>query len=286
MAIHAIGDIHGTLPDLKKLLAAIAFDPRADRLWFVGDLINRGPESLETVRFVRDLGDRAITLMGNHEMRAIAMLAGDRRPIYLKNLGYLLDAPDRAELFEWFRRRPFFHHDAELGWSMVHAGIPPAWSLEEAEQRARDLERVMVSEAGAKELCRDLWRVLPEMDGRPGQSRERRVYALTVFTRIRLCKPDGEVFWPQMAKAAGLDPFIPPPEKSPYKPWHQMRTWKPGERLLFGHWSAARLQIKPPVYGLDSGCAFGGQLTAMRLDAPGFPRTQVQCPEYVDPNED
>lgn len=295
MAVYAIGDIHGALPELEALLSAINFDRDRDRLWCVGDIINRGPASLETLRFVRDLGDRAVCLMGNHEMRAVALLGGDHRPIYLQHLGYLLDAPDREALYDWLRRRPFFHHDAGLGWSMVHAGVPPAWSLAEAAIRAREVEAALATPEGARAVCRDLWTTLPTADAviepgapfDPERQQQRLVYALTVFTRIRMCWPDGRVLWPHDARAAGLDhPFLLPPEGSPIKPWHQLRDWQPGERLVFGHWSAARLQIKPPAYGLDSGCTFGAQLTAMRLDDPRLLLTQIQCAGYVDPNAD
>ena len=284
MAVYAIGDVHGTLPELQRLLDAIRFDAKKDRLWFVGDLINRGPSSLEVLRYVKNLGEVAVCVMGNHEIRAAAFLLGDPNPQFALKMGYFENAPDRQEIAQWLCRLPFFHREKKLGWAMVHAGIAPDWSLDEAEARSHDLGRILSDPGQGVELLRGLWRTLPESSPPQGQTRDRYLYDLTVFTRIRLCTAQGRLLWPRVARALGLQsPYGIPPPEFPFQPWHQVRTWKPGERLLYGHWAAAGLQPNPPAIGLDSGCVYGGQLTALRLDHSEPRFTQVSCAQYISP---
>src|SRR6056297_2009811 len=147
MTVYAIGDLQGCLDPLQRLLDRIGFDPARDRLWFCGDLVNRGPAALATLRFVHALGDTAVTVLGNHDLHLLATAWANNRPQKQRDtLHEILDAPDREVLLEWLRRRPLLHHDAELDFTMVHAGIAPQWSLAEASAAAREFETALRSD--------------------------------------------------------------------------------------------------------------------------------------------
>ena len=150
MAVYAIGDLQGCIDPLRRLLEDVAFDPARDRLWFCGDLVNRGPASLETLRFVRGLGEGAVAVLGNHDLHLVAVAYDPHRSAKSKDtLQEILAAPDREELLEWLRRRPLLHHDAALGYTMVHAGLPPEWDLADAAAAAAELEAVLAGPGGS-----------------------------------------------------------------------------------------------------------------------------------------
>ncbi|MBF0368345.1 MAG: symmetrical bis(5'-nucleosyl)-tetraphosphatase [Magnetococcales bacterium] len=286
MALYAIGDVHGCCEPLVELLDRIHFKPDRDRLWFVGDLINRGPCSMEVLRLVRDLGDRAISLMGNHEARAVAALSGDPRQAAFKSMDYLRDAPAADGWEEWLRKRPFFHWDRESGFAMAHAGLYPSWSLKEAEKRSRKLTDCYQDPKKIRALFAGFGGPLPEEEPskkiRAKDPLAQLRFDQTVFTRIRLSNREGHLLWPKKALAAGLsDPYSLPPESSPYKPWYELWQTPKKQKVIHGHWAAAGLQLGEQVIGLDTGCVYGGRLTAIRLDDPTLPITQVDCPEYV-----
>src|SRR5882724_4161272 len=140
MAVFAIGDVQGCHDDLMRLLERIDFDPAEDRLWFVGDLVNRGPASLQVLRFVRGLGDHAVCVLGNHDLHLLAVAAGTASLRKHDTLDEVLAAPDRDEHLDWLRSRPMLHHDAALGYTLVHAGLPPQWDLAQAQACAHELE--------------------------------------------------------------------------------------------------------------------------------------------------
>ena len=154
MATYAIGDIQGCFEALERLLETIGFDPRADRLWFVGDLVNRGPDSLPALRFVKDLGERAITVLGNHDLHLLTVAAGFARVHRGDTLNEILAAPDRDDLLTWLRTRKLMH--AEAGWTMVHAGLLPQWTLARALELAREVEAVLAG-PGHAELLRAMY---------------------------------------------------------------------------------------------------------------------------------
>ncbi|MBF0613736.1 MAG: symmetrical bis(5'-nucleosyl)-tetraphosphatase [Magnetococcales bacterium] len=280
MAVYAIGDVHGCLSELRMLLKEIAFQPGRDRLWFVGDIINRGPDSLGTLRLVRDLGDRAVTLMGNHELRAVSGLSGCPDRAFSKQMGFVQQAEDRAELYAWLRALPLMHHDPELGVSMVHAGLFPGWDQAQAIERARRLEKMLRDDATIGTLLTGFGSDFPDWEPQESASEvERLQFALAVMTRLRICHSDGRIVWSIPGETSGTAFRLTP--DSPYRPWHRLLAW-PG-RIIYGHWAVAGLTRNDPFIGLDSGCVYGGKLTAIRVDHPDMPVTQVPCSRYVVP---
>ncbi len=259
MAVYAIGDLQGCLDPLQRLLERIRFDPAADRLWFTGDLVNRGSQSLETLRFVRALGERATTVLGNHDIHLLAMAAGHARPRATDTLLPVLEAADGRELIDWVRRRPLLHEDSAVpGYALVHAGIPPQWDMATARALAAELETVLRGpdhDAYLRHLYGDepaLWH--PDLTGW-----DRLRFATNAFTRMRYCDAAGRLL---------LD-YKGAPEQAPpdHHPWFDAPGRHPiPARLVFGHWSTLGLRRTPDVLALDTGCVWGGCLTAVRLD--------------------
>ncbi|MEO5376970.1 MAG: symmetrical bis(5'-nucleosyl)-tetraphosphatase [Magnetococcus sp. DMHC-6] len=286
MALYAIGDLHGCLQPLQELLKKINFSYTHDHLWFVGDLINRGPDSIKLLQFVQEMGDRAISLMGNHEIRAIMALCDHRAWESDPHMAYLQKDPSARSWLEWLRRRPLLHQEPKLGLSMVHAGLYPFWSLEDARVRARNLEEIFLDTDRCHQLLSKDGPPLLESESLslPG-SLQRHRFDLAVFTRIRMTTSEGLLLWPQVGVGSDRpNPYLLPSPNSPYLPWHQVRAWQPSEQVVYGHWAAAGLTVGPHHIGLDSGCVYGGKLTAIRLDDPQRPVFQVECPQYATPD--
>jgi len=267
MSVYAISDVQGCYDALRELLDKLQFDPARDRLWFAGDLVNRGPQSLEVLRFVKSLGDSALTVLGNHDLHLLAVDAGVKNKD--KDLKAILEAPDRRELIDWLRRQPLLHHDAELGFTLVHAGLSPQWDLATAQACARELETVLRGDA--------YFDFLKVMYGdRPRKWRtwlrgDRRLrYICNCFTRIRFCTRNGK-----LALAEKGAPGSQPPN---FVPWFDV----PGRanknlQLVFGHWSTLGAFHAPGVFALDTGCVWGGALTALELTASPPIFTSVNC---------
>lgn len=268
MATYAIGDIQGCFDALQCLLDRCQFDPAQDRLWFVGDLVNRGPQSLETLRFVRGLGDAAVTVLGNHDLYLL-MVAADAVPKRGRDdtLDEILAAPDRNELLDWLRRQPLCHWDGS--YCVVHAGLLPAWSADQARALAREVELELAG-PDWRRFLQTLWGDEPAAwrDDLTGTARHRVI--VNAMTRMRFCSPEGEMEF----RAKGELSDAP----SGFLPWFDV----PGRRshdghtvLVTGHWSALGLFLRPDLLALDSGCLWGGALTALRLeDRQVF---QVEC---------
>ncbi|MCP1727395.1 bis(5'-nucleosyl)-tetraphosphatase (symmetrical) [Natronospira proteinivora] len=282
MAIFAIGDIQGCHSDLARLLDRINFDPAEDRVWFAGDIVNRGPASLEALRFVRKLGKQAITVLGNHDMHLLAIAHQDQPNLKSKDtLAEILSAPDAGELLDWLRHRPFLHHDPELGYAMVHAGLPPQWNMQQAEAQARELEQVMQGEHYRDFLAvmygnePDYWD--PSLSGM-----DRHRFQINCFTRMRFVDAHGRLDLKTKCapgeQADGLYPWYAAPGRA-----------TADHHILFGHWSTAG-QAKGlnysryNVYPLDTGCVWGGKLTAFRLDEDGG-WASIDCSGQLTPGE-
>ena len=260
MAVYAVGDVQGCLSPLRCLLEQVSFDPTQDRLWLVGDLVNRGPQSLETLRFLYAMRDAVTAVLGNHDLHLLAVAHNVERLKKGDTLREILDAPDCAELLDWLRCQPLIHHDAERQLTMVHAGIPPQWTLKKALKRAAEVEEVL----------RDDSRLPFFLDGMYGNEPNKwdsdlhgitRLRVITnYFTRMRFCTADGCLEF-KSKEGLGSAP-------KGYAPWfsHPERKMR-GQKIIFGHWAALQGQCSEPgVIALDSGCVWGGAMTLLDID--------------------
>jgi len=265
MAWYAVGDVQGCLDPLRRLLDGLGFDPQCDRLLGVGDLVNRGPASLETLRWLYGLGPAFDSVLGNHDLHLLAVAAGKRAPHAKDTLGPLLGAPDRDELLAWLRHRPLLIE--ARGFVLVHAGIPPQWSLAEAKSRAREVEQVLrdAPDALLGELYGDTPDWSPELGGAP---RWRAI--VNAFTRMRFCTASG---------ALDLDtktgPNQPPPGMLPWYAHPERRT-RPVP-LVFGHWAALDgADCGPNLFPLDTGCGWGRRLRLLHLETRCYHHTSCR----------
>jgi bis(5'-nucleosyl)-tetraphosphatase (symmetrical) len=269
MATYAIGDLQGCFDDLQRLLAHIRFDARRDFLWLTGDLVNRGPGSLPCLRFVRELGERAVTVLGNHDLSLLATAAGFRALRADDTLNEILEAPDREELLHWLRHRPLLHTDHALGYTLVHAGLPPQWSIDDAAAYAGEVQAVLQSERHL-ELLANMYGNRPDCWSDTLEGFERWRFIINCFTRLRFCSPAGRldltVKGGPGSQPAGLLPWFQAPERRSRE-----------SRIVFGHWSTLGCVREQNVYSLDTGCVWGGRLTAMRLDADDPEYFSVEC---------
>lgn len=263
MAVYAIGDLQGCYDPLRRLLDRLAFDPAHDQVWLVGDLINRGPDSLATLRFIRDLGASAISVLGNHDLTLLVAAEGFIKPKRRDTFQSILAAPDREELLHWLRHRPLLHYDAALHTVMVHAGIAPQWSLEQAQMLAHEFETALQG-ADAHALLRQLFGSEPRrwQDNLTGIDRLRAI--VNYFTRMRFCTPDGTLDFdhkgPPGSQPRGLLPWYEVPQRQ-----------ATAVRIVVGHWASLDYVQTPHLVALDTGCVWGRMLTALRLDAPSTP---------------
>lgn len=267
MAIYAIGDIQGCYDPLRRLLDVMRFDPATDTLWLVGDLINRGPQSVEVLRFVRSLGARAVTVLGNHDLTLLAVAAGHVKPKRKDTFHSILDAPDYEELLVWLRHRPLLHHDALLGFTMIHAGLPPQWDLALAQRCASAVEATLQG-ADCNPFLKEMFGSEPARwrDDLAGYDRLR--FTVNALTRMRFCTADGKLSFSEKG--------APGSQTSGLIPWFAV----PGRRsadlnIVFGHWAALGYYRAAGIFALDSGCVWGNRLTAIRLDEAGIPAWSV-----------
>ncbi len=259
MAVYLIGDVQGCYSSLKKLLKAINFDQQNDQLWFVGDLVNRGPQSLKTLRFVRSLGDSAVSVLGNHDLHLLALYYGQTKVRSSDSLSQVLKAEDCKELMEWLRFRPMLHFDISLNFAIVHAGIYPGWSLPQAMDRAREVEQAIRGE-NVVDFLRDMYGNQPAKWSEQLAGMERLRFITNVFTRMRYLRQDGSLDLeikgaPQKLKSSDVNPWF---EYSQSAIKHN--------RLAFGHWSTLPTNQYGSCFAIDSGCLWGGRITALRID--------------------
>ena len=259
MAFYAIGDVQGCFDELQALLELINFNPAEDRLWFAGDLVNRGSKSLQTLRFIRGLGNSAVSVLGNHDLHLIAMSLGHTLSDDDHTLDAILAAPDRDELIQWLRQQPLLHHDETLGFTMIHAGLPPQWDLALAQQCAREVEAVLRSDE-LPDFIEHMYGNKPRRWSKKLSGWGRLRFIINCFTRLRFCDADGRL----KLKYKG-PPGSQPPE---YLPWFEMPARKSRDmNIVFGHWSTLGPCNLPGVYPLDTACLWGGELTALRIDS-------------------
>ncbi|HEX4673674.1 MAG TPA: symmetrical bis(5'-nucleosyl)-tetraphosphatase [Steroidobacteraceae bacterium] len=274
MSRYAIGDVQGCYAELRALIAQLKFSADRDQVWFVGDLVNRGPQSLEVLRFVRSLGDNAVTVLGNHDLHLLAVACGSHRKRKSDTLDAIFAAPDRDELLGWLISRPLAHHDG--GDLMVHAGLVPQWTVGMAVALAREVESALRTDPRA--LFENMYGDEPRRWSESLDGVERLRFAINVLTRLRVCTSDGEVDLKMKGK--------PPKGHATLRPWFEIETRLSADtRVVFGHWSALGLVLRKDVAGLDSGCVWGGALTALDLDTERPPIT-VSCAGYQSPDSE
>jgi bis(5'-nucleosyl)-tetraphosphatase (symmetrical) len=263
MAHFAVGDIQGCYDALRQLLDKVNFDPARDTLWAVGDLINRGPQSLETLRFLKSLGDSFLSVLGNHDLHFMALATGAVTKGNKKTLQALLDAPDCDELCQWLRHFPLLHQEAlacengEENFVMIHAGLAVGWSIEQAQSYARELEATLQNDQYLTFLTEmygnqpDLWH--PDLQGM-----DRLRVMVNIFTRMRFCDSQGRL---NLKIKTNIESA---PEG--YKPWFEYFKTDTKTNILFGHWAALDgiTNIKH-MHALDTGCVWGRSMTALRL---------------------
>jgi len=278
MATFAIGDIQGCFDELQQLLVQINFKSDCDQLWFCGDLVNRGPKSLETLRFIRALGANAITVLGNHDLHLLATAYSKNKPGKQDTFKAILRADDSAQLLDWLRHQHLLFYDAEKNITLVHAGIHPLWTIEKAQRLAAEVEQVLQSENHIN-FYKHMYGDKPYVwsDSLTGWARYR--FITNIFTRLRYCDEDGK---PSLsAKGA------PGSQAEHLLPWYEIETRvSQNDDIIFGHWStlphAGIIHINN-AYAIDSGCLWGGDLTAMRIDVEPFEYYRFNCPGAQKP---
>ena len=273
MATYAIGDVQGCADALHRLLEACAFNRARDRLWFVGDLVNRGPDSLAVLRSVKDLGEGAVTVLGNHDFHLLALAAGHARKHRSDTLDEVLAAPDREELLAWLRHRPMLH--VEANWVIVHAGLLPQWSVATAQQLAREVEDALRG-AHWSEFLAELYGDSPDGWGEDLRGADRLRVIVNAMARMRFCTAQGRIELRTKGETADAPPG--------YLPWFDA----PGRAsrdytIVCGHWSTLGLKLRPDLLALDSGCVWGGRLSAVRLEDRRL--YQVPCEQCQTPGK-
>ena len=277
MARYAIGDIQGCCDELKALLARCNYSADRDQLWFVGDLVNRGPQSLETLRFVRALGANATVVLGNHDLHLLALAYGSKRKQKDNvTLDAILAAPDRDQVLEWLLGRPLAVFDEPRGDFLVHAGLAPSWTPRQAAKYAREVEAVLRDDA--RTLFDAMYGNKPDQWNESLRGMDRLRFTINVFTRMRYCRSDGSLDL-KMKDAPGEQP-------EDFHPWFDV----PGRasrdvRVIFGHWSTLGLVRRKNLLSLDTGCVWGGALTAVDLDSEAD-AIQLSCARHQLPGAD
>ena len=259
MAQYAIGDLQGCYDPFRRLLDEIAFDPDVDRLWLTGDLVNRGPRSRKTLRFVKSLGGSVVTVLGNHDLHLLALANGiNVAGSHYESLRKILRKKDRDELIDWLRHQRLAYFDPDLNTLMVHAGVPPKWTIKKTLARAAEVETALRSDDYVKFLEK-MYGDTPSRWSGDLRGRKRLRYIVNALTRMRMIDADGHIEFTH----AG------PPEKAAKGliPWFEAEDakWR-GTRIVFGHWSALGLLVEDDLICIDTGCVWGRQLTAVRLN--------------------
>jgi len=274
MTVYAIGDVQGCYDDLQSLIEKIHFDPARDTLWFAGDLVNRGKQSLETLRYVKSLGNSAITVLGNHDLHLLAVDAGFKKD-KSGDLAEIMDAPDRRDLLDWLRSRPLLHHDETSGYTLIHAGLSPQWDLATAQRCSSELQSVL-SDDDYHDFLAVMYGDEPRAWSESLTGWDRLRYICNCFTRIRFCNKQGELALDHKGSPdSTTDEFIP---------WFDVPDRKSASlNLVFGHWSTLGNHHQDGIYALDTGCVWGGKLTAMKLESHPPEYIQINCSGAQNP---
>lgn len=273
MATYAIGDIQGCYDDLLRLIDKLSFDSTQDKLWFCGDIINRGPKSLETIRFIKSLGDSAITVLGNHDLHFLAVNYISNRPSKHDTFADILSADDRYELAFWLRHQKIFHYDPKLNTSMVHAGIPIQWSIADACSYASEMEIILQSE-DPHNFFKNMYGNQPREWHKSLTDWDRYRFITNVFTRMRFCdergRPDFKFKGDIGTQPAHLTAWFMHPKRKTVN-----------DDIIFGHWSTLSNTQHPHIYPIDTGCLWSGSLTALKIGNDYKERIEIDCPNGI-----
>ena len=258
MAVYAIGDLQGCYDPFRRLLDEIVFDPSKDTVWLVGDLVNRGPKSLKTLRFVRSLGDSVVNVLGNHDLHLLALWAGAIDPdARFETLDKLICAPDIDELCHWLRKQPLAHYDETLDTLMVHAGTYPDWGLTKTLARAAEVEAELSGDNYAR-LLYEMYGNTPTGWSGKLKGYKRLRFIINSLTRMRMITAKNKLNFSYSG--------APWRARKSLSPWYESACVTEETRIIFGHWSQLGLIVLPNLISLDTGCVWGRQLTAVRLD--------------------
>ena len=276
MAVYAIGDLQGCYDEFCHLLDKLHFDAASDTLWLLGDLVNRGPKSLETLRYIKSLGDSVITVLGNHDLHLLACAEGIKQTNDV-SMQAILAASDCDDLLNWLRQQPLLHHDHHLGYTMVHAGLPPQWDLPTAQACAEELQSLLRSD-DYTQFLHHMYGDEPTLWSEELKDWERLRFISNAFTRLRYCDNHGRMNMQEKG--------IPGKQANDMLPWFDVATRQSRNlKILFGHWSTLALtKIETNnIFPLDTGCVWGLRLTAMRIDSAEVEYCWVECPGAATP---
>ena len=267
MTAYAVGDIQGCLDQLKCLLEQVRFDPVRDQLWLVGDLVNRGPRSLETLRFLYSIRESVVCVLGNHDLHLLAVANNIERLRKADTLREILDAPDCADLLDWLRRQKLLHYDEKRDIALVHAGIPPQWSLRKALKRAAEVEEALQDDARLPLFLDGMYGNEPAKWDSDLHGVTRLRVITNYFTRMRFCRADGTL---DLKSKEGLG--TAPPGFAPWFSFPERKTR--GQKIIFGHWASLEGKCdEPGLFALDTGCVWGGAMTLLNIDS----RERISC---------
>ncbi|WP_461535807.1 symmetrical bis(5'-nucleosyl)-tetraphosphatase [Spongorhabdus nitratireducens] len=256
----AVGDIQGCFSTLEKLLREVNFNSGQDQLWVCGDLVNRGPENLETLRFLKSLGKRCVSVLGNHDLHLLAIAMGGHNLKRHDTIDDILDAPDRETLLKWLRKRPLLHYCPKLDTAMVHAGIPPIWDLSKALRRSAEVEAMLQSDEHLSFFADHMYGNLPAVWSKDLRGWPRLRMITNYFTRMRFCNAEGRL---DLGTKSG-----PGTQPEGYAPWFEFPNQLGKTEVVFGHWAALMGETRHKrIHALDTGCVWGSALTCMDIES-------------------
>jgi bis(5'-nucleosyl)-tetraphosphatase (symmetrical) len=267
VSTYAIGDVQGCYDDLMRLLEKLDYSAASDTLWFAGDLVNRGSQSLQTLKFVYSLGNRAVCVLGNHDLHLLAAAVGARAPHNSDTFHDVLESSRCDELLQWLRQQPLIHHDTALDYVMVHAGIYPGWSLQAAKDRAGEVHRVLRGDNYA-DYFTTMYGNQPDRWSADLEGENRLRFIVNSFTRMRFCSADFQLDF-DLSGPVGSQP-------NHLAAWFAKANQLPDTlEVIFGHWASLATTDTPGFHALDTGCSWGNALTAMNLETTE--RISVKC---------
>jgi len=270
MATYAIGDIQGCYTQLRELLDKIGYRDDKDKLWFAGDIVNRGPESLKTLRFIKSLGENAITVLGNHDLHLLAIANGRGKQNRKDTLDDILKASDSDILLDWLIHRPLMHYEEKYNTCMVHAGLYPGWSTQHALDLAHEVETVLQGKK-SHEFFQHMYGDKPGKWSEFLRGWDRLRFITNAFTRMRYIKPN--------MKLCLNEKGAPGKQKPGVIPWFDFTSVNPDLNIVFGHWSTLKDPGLAHLYPLDTGCLWGGRLTALKINHKMSKYIRIQCPD-------